>query len=119
MNISETVKWQWDGYTKYHQSPANLWIHILFVPIFIYGAIYSIVALINLNIIGLVVSTLLMITSIGIQGIGHKKEQNPAEPFTSAKNVIIRIFFEQLYTFPKILISGRWYKALRGQQKPN
>ncbi|WP_425357228.1 Mpo1-like protein [Vibrio tritonius] len=35
MDIKETIKWQWEGYLNYHQSRENLFIHIVFVPIFI------------------------------------------------------------------------------------
>ena len=115
MNISEIIKWQWDGYTKYHQSPTNLWIHIILVPVFILGVVSFIAALINLNISEAVISVLLMITSIGVQGVGHNKEETPAEPFTSPRNAMIRIFLEQLYTFPKFVLSGKWYEVLRSQ----
>lgn len=50
---------------------------------------------------------------MGAQGFGHNKEAMPAEPFTGPKNAIIRIMLEQLYTFPKFVLSGKWYKALR------
>ena len=37
MNISDVLKWQWNGYTKHHKSRINLWIHIFAVPVFIFG----------------------------------------------------------------------------------
>ncbi|MCR8924413.1 DUF962 domain-containing protein [Dasania sp. GY-MA-18] len=115
MNIREIIKWQWSGYAKYHQSPINLWLHIIFVPLFIGAVLSFIAALLNLDIFGVLISVLLMITAIGIQGVGHCKETNPAEPFTSLRNAIFRIFIEQLYTFPKFVLSGQWLKTLSGK----
>ena len=112
MKMSEIVQRQWDGYTKYHQSAANLWLHIVAVPVFIYGTLGCILALLTLQIPLLLISLLLMAAAIGVQGVGHKREVFPAEPFTGAKNALQRIFLEQLYTFPKFVISGGWYAAL-------
>ena len=39
MGISELLRWQWGGYAKYHQSRANLLIHIVAVPLFLIGTI--------------------------------------------------------------------------------
>ena len=115
MNICAIIKCQWDGYTKYHQSAINLWIHIVFVPVFILGFLSFIATLIDLHIVGIAISILLMVTAIGIQGFGHNKEAIPAEPFTGPQNAIVRIILEQLYTFPKFVLSGKWYRALRSK----
>jgi len=56
-----------------------------------------------------------MLVSIVMQGIGHKKEEIPTIPFTGVKNAVVRILLEQLYTFPKFVISGKWFFALRNQ----
>lgn len=116
MNISDILKWQWNGYNKFHKSRVNLWIHIFAVPAFIFGTLSFISSIISLNVFSLIYSAILMIASMGIQGYGHKKEELPAEPFTGVKNAFIRIFLEQLYTFPKFVISGKWYSALRNQK---
>ncbi len=54
-----------------------------------------------------------MMLSFGFQGVGHSKETNPSEPFTGVKNAMVRILAEQFYTFPKFVLSGKWYQALR------
>jgi len=115
MSISDILKWQWSGYSKYHKSRMNLWIHIFAVPVFIFGTISLLYSIIDFNVFLLFYSLIIMIASIGIQGLGHNKEELPAEPFTGAKNAFIRIFLEQLYTFPKFVISGKWYLALRNK----
>ena len=115
MSISDLSKWQWNGYNKYHKSRINLWIHIFAVPVFIFGTFSLLSSIIHLNVLSLSYSVILMVVSIGVQGFGHNKEELPAEPFTDAKNVFLRIFMEQLYTFPKFVISGKWYSALRNQ----
>jgi hypothetical protein len=115
LKVSEIIKWQWNGYNKYHQTPINLWIHIFSVPVFIVATFSLISSLISVNIFALIYSIILMFASIGVQGFGHNKEASPAEPFTDVKNVLLRIFLEQLYTFPKFVISGKWYSALRNQ----
>jgi len=91
MSLSDTLKWQWEGYNKYHKSR------------------------INLNVFLLICSIILMLVSIVMQGIGHKKEEIPTIPFTGVKNAVVRILLEQLYTFPKFVISGKWFFALRNQ----
>ncbi|WP_440056986.1 terminase (plasmid) [Pseudoalteromonas sp. T1lg65] len=113
MKVSELVAWQWQGYAKYHRNKFNLILHILLVPIFIigFGLLLSSVLLVNFWLA--IVSLGLMGGSIIMQGVGHGKESLPAEPFTGPLNVVSRILLEQLYTFPKFVITGKWYKALR------
>ena len=35
MSIRELLRWQWQGYPRYHHSRANLAVHILVVPLFL------------------------------------------------------------------------------------
>jgi hypothetical protein len=112
MNIKTLIQWQYKGYSKYHKSKLNLWFHILAVPLFIYGLYSTLYYLINLDFSSSFYSAILMVTSIILQGIGHKQEELPPEEFTGARNAILRIFFEQHYSFPKFFITGDWYKEL-------
>lgn len=118
MNIHEISKWQWDGYSRFHQSQINLLLHIVAVPVFWYGFGLLIYTLPTFDAELVAVSLALMITSMGAQGFGHGKEKTPTEPFTGAKNALIRIFLEQLYTFPKFVLTGIWYKNLN-DKKPS
>ncbi len=56
---------------------------------------------------------ILMVLSIVVQGIGHKKEQNPPGKFTGSVNAVVRIFLEQTITFPKFVLSGGWFAAIQ------
>jgi hypothetical protein len=118
MNIRELTQWQWDGYVKYHSSRINLLIHIVAVPLFILGAVLFLLTLVNFNLISVTISILLMVASMGVQGFGHGKEKVPAVPFSGSIDTISRIFIEQLFNFPKFVISGEWYKALRRSSQP-
>ncbi|MBQ4809745.1 DUF962 domain-containing protein [Pseudoalteromonas luteoviolacea] len=113
MSIKETLEWQWNGYAKFHRSRANLVLHIIAVPFFILGAILSLLSIFNFSFPLLAVSVLLMVGAIVVQGVGHSKETLPPEPFTGPTNAILRIVLEQLYTFPKFVVSGNWLKALK------
>ncbi len=113
MRVKEIIKRQWQGYAKFHQSRVNLLIHVIAVPVFILGVVQFLFALLYFKFLSVIFSLLLMALSMGAQGIGHKKEAIPAEPFTSAQNAIVRILLEQLYTFPKFVLSGGWYQAYR------
>lgn len=113
MKTNEIIQWQWDGYKQYHNTPINLWIHILAAPLFIIGTILLITAIIGLSFFMIIASSLIMAVSILAQGFGHSKETHPVEPFIDGKNAVTRIFIEQFYTFPKYVISGKWYRALK------
>ena len=113
MKVTQLLRWQRDGYSRYHQSRTNLLLHIFFVPIFLAGNIAFVVAAFRgLWIVG-VVGVAAMFLSIALQGRGHRQEVVPPEPFTSPTNAIARIFLEQWITFPRFVLSGGWLKAVR------
>lgn len=112
MNIKELIQWQWDGFGKYHHSRVNLLIHIIAVPLFIFGTVSFLLAIGTLKFQIAIISILLMSVSMGVQGFGHAKEEVPAVPFSGPINAVSRIFLEQLFTFPRFVISGGWYAAL-------
>jgi len=110
----ELVRWQWMGYPRYHQSRLNLLIHVVLVPMFVAGNITLVVAVVSRSwsagVAGIVATAL----SIGLQGRGHRSEVVPPEPFSSAGNAAARIFLEQWVTFPRFVLSGGWWRAIRG-----
>lgn len=112
MNIKALIQWQYKGYSKYHKSKLNLWIHIVAVPLFIYSLYSTLYNLINLEILTSFNSAILMAISIISQGFGHKQEELPPEEFTGARNAILRIVLELHYTFPKFILTGGRYSAL-------
>jgi hypothetical protein len=113
MGVAELVRWQWDGYPRYHRSRFNLMLHILVVPVFLIGNVGVIIALANGAWAIVAGCTLAMVFSIALQGRGHKKEPVPPESFTGAGNAVARIFLEQWLTFPRFVLSGGWLHALR------
>jgi len=113
MSVVELLRWQYAGYAKFHQSRANLLLHIVVVPLFILGSVVLIVSLMKLTWLPALIAIALMVASMALQGRGHGREQLPPEPFTGAANVISRIILEQWVTFPRFVISGGWLRALR------
>ena len=106
------LAWQWEGYARYHQSRANLLLHILLVPLFLAGNVALVVGVIRLDWIESSVGFALMALSMVLQGRGHKGEVVPPVPFSGAGNAIARIFLEQWITFPRFVLSGGWSRAL-------
>ena len=113
MGITELLRWQWDGYPTYHQSRANLLLHIVVVPLFWVGNIGLVVALFSLSWLLSLVSIAAMVVSVALQGRGHAQEAVPPVPFSSPVNAVSRIFLEQWVSFPRYLLSGGWLQALR------
>jgi hypothetical protein len=107
------LAWQWDGYQEYHQSKANLLIHIVAVPAFLLANLHFIFRLIDGSYLMASLSLIGMIASIAVQGIGHKKESTPSIPFSSAGNAISRLLLEQWINFPRFVLTGGWWRAWR------
>ena len=106
------LAWQWEGYARYHQSRANLLMHIVLVPLFLAGNVALIVGIIRLDWIEAVVGLALMVLSMVLQGRGHKGEPVPPVPFSGPGNAFARIFLEQWITFPRFVVTGGWWRAL-------
>ncbi len=113
MTLSQLLAWQWEGYARYHQSRANLALHIVFVPAFLAGNVAMIAGVIHLSCITALAGFGLMVISIALQGRGHRGEPVPPVPFSSRANALSRIFLEQWITFPRFALSGGWWRALR------
>jgi hypothetical protein len=113
MGVVQLLRWQRDGYPRYHQSRANLVMHVLLVPLFLAGNILFVVALARGWWLTALLSLAAMAVSIALQGHGHGQEPVPPEPFTGPLNTVARIFLEQWVTFPLFVFSGGWSKAMR------
>jgi hypothetical protein len=100
-------------YPRFHKNRTNLLLHIVVVPLFVIGIVYAVVAVIQGRWLAALLSLLLPLVSLAIQGIGHKKEPNPPLPFDGPGEFVTRIFTEQFYRFPKFVLSGEWLRALR------
>lgn len=113
MSPVQLLRWQWEGYPRYHQSRANLALHIVVVPLFLAGNVLLVVALAKGWWWTALLSLAAMGVSVALQGRGHGQEVVPPEPFTSPLNAVSRILFEQWITFPRFVLSGGWSRALR------
>lgn len=113
MGLGQLLRWQWDGYPRYHQSRSNLLLHIAVVPLFLAGNVAVVAALIERSWLVAAAGVASMVISIALQGRGHGVESNPPEPFSSPVNALSRIFLEQWVTFPRFVLSGGWLRALR------
>lgn len=118
MSVSELLRWQWQGYPRYHQSRSNLLLHIVVVPLFLLGNLALVWATLRGSWLMAALAIAAMVVSVAAQGRGHAKEPVPPEPFTSKSNAVSRIFCEQWVTFPRFVISGGWSKALRRTTVP-
>jgi len=105
-----------DDYARFHQSRTNLLLHIVVVPLFVLGIVYSLSSVIQGRWLAASVSLVLPLISIAVQGAGHKQEPNPPLPFDGPGDFLKRIFSEQFYKFPKFVVSGAWLRALRSSR---
>ena len=113
MSLSQLLRWQWEGYPRYHRSRANLVLHVVVVPLFLVANVILVVALVDGAWLTAVVALTSMLVAVALQGSGHRKEPTPPEPFTSPFNALSRILLEQWVTFPRFVLSGGWLHAIR------
>lgn len=113
MNLPELLRWQHSGYPRYHALRANLLLHILAVPLFWVGNVGLVWAAWSGAWAWVLACVAAMVVSLAAQGRGHRMETVPSEPFTSPAQAVARLFFEQWITFPRFLLSGGWWRALR------
>ena len=111
--MAELLRWQWQRYSRNHQSRANLLLHIVLVPVFLLGNVALLIALGQRSWLAALVAAAAMAVSVALQGRGHRQEAVPPEPFTSPLNAVARIVCEQWVTFPRFVFSGGWLRALR------
>jgi len=100
-------------YPHFHQDQGNMLIHIVAVPAFIYGTWLVVSGVIAGRWLGAAFGLAAIGVSMALQGIGHKREPNPALPFDGPGDFIKRILSEQFYKFPMFVLTGGWLKAIR------
>jgi hypothetical protein len=110
MTIPELLAWQWRGYPRYHQSRANLLLHIVAVPLFLAANVLLVSGVVRLSLVAGLVGLAGMALSVALQGRGHRWEPVPPEPFTGLANFAGRLFSEQWVTFPRFVLSGGWWR---------
>lgn len=113
MNASELLRWQWEGYARFHRSRFDLLLHIALVPMFVLSNLALLRAMLHGSWLAAVLALGGMLLSIALQGRGHRSEPVPPEPFAGPGDALARIFLEQWITFPRFVLSGGWLRALR------
>ena len=116
MSLRELLEWQYRTYPRYHRSRLNLLLHIVMVPLFVAGTVGAIFGIIVLSGSWFIVSSLTMVGTIIIEGLGHLTEPEKPAPFKNLIELFTRIFVEQWITFPKFVMSGGWLHALWQKQ---
>ena len=100
-------------YQLVHSNRINLAIHLVAVPVFVVATLAAVV-MIARGRFGLSVFLALgLIVSMAAQGIGHRLEPNPPNPFHGPLDALSRILREQFYTFPRFVLTGAWLRAWR------
>lgn len=107
------LRTQWTTYPTAHHDRRNLLIHILTNPIFILGFLNVAFSVLMLSLWGIVGGSLAMAFAMALQGRGHKLEREAPLPFQSPLDAVVRIFTEQLYNFPRFVLTGGFAKAWR------
>lgn len=108
---------QISDYPRVHRARTNLRIHILAVPMFWAGAIALVIAGVTGTWGGAAIGGALLLLSIALQGWGHKQEAEAPLPFKGPLDFPIRITTENLYVFPRYVLTGGWLKAWRAASR--
>jgi hypothetical protein len=109
----ELLKWQREGYPRFHRHRGNLVLHLFAVPAFIFSTLCFVASVLTLHLIVTPFALIAMAAAFAIQGAGHSREENPSIPFEGPADTVSRIFAEQFVTFPWFVLSGEWARAFR------
>jgi len=112
------LQWQWSDYAAKHQSRLNLLLHLVTVPLFQLGTLILLCALPTASGASAAVGVICMVGALAAQGRGHKLERETPAPFAGAGDFVSRFVAEQWVTFPRFVLSGGWYRNLRGGGGP-
>ena len=115
----DLLKWQRDGYPRFHRHRGNLLLHLLAVPAFVIATLCFVAALVTVHLFVAALALVGMAMAFAIQGAGHAREENPSIPFEGPSDTVSRIFVEQFVTFPWFVVSGEWAKAYRQAARSN
>ncbi|MDC8013059.1 Mpo1-like protein [Tahibacter soli] len=109
------LNWQWRGYSRNHRDRLNLVLHIVAVPAFVAGMLATVSLALKGFYYGAAAAFVFAIVAFALQGIGHKREAQPPEPFDGPGDFVARVFAEQFITFPRFVLSGNWMRNLAGR----
>jgi hypothetical protein len=112
------LEWQWSDYTARHRNRTNLLLHIVSVPLFQIGTIILAYAVVMASGAAAGLGIVCMTAALVAQGRGHKLERETPARFDGATDFVSRFVAEQWVTFPRFVLSGGWYRNLRGVGGP-
>jgi uncharacterized membrane protein YGL010W len=107
------LAWQWSDYPAKHQSRANLLLHIVAVPVFELGTLVVLYGAARRSPLAVLIGAVAAAISIAVQGRGHRLEPETPAAFDGPLDFVSRLLAEQWVTFPRFVLSGRWYHNLR------
>ena len=114
MGPLDLLRWQWEGYPRYHTSRPNLLLHLCTMPLFWAGTVLLLVGLLTLSWATLVLGMVCLLVPVIAQGVGHQRlGSTPPAPFSSPWNFVARFVLEQWVNFPRYVLSGYWSRAFR------
>ena len=103
-------------YSHVHAHRTNLLIHLVAVPLFGLAHVGLATAIAYRKPLPALTCVSVAVASLGLQRKGHSLEMQAPDPFSSGWNFATRIYTEQLYTFPKFVLSGELQKNWLGAQ---
>jgi len=106
------LSWQFENYPPGHANRVNLLVHLVTVPVFIFGTLL-IVSAPWTSLWRVPVGLVNMFFAVIAQGQGHAREKVGAIPFTGPVDVVSRLFVEQWITFPRFVLSGGFARSWR------
>ena len=115
MSFPDLVSWAWRETPPVHKSRANLLIHIVAVPLFVFGHVLLLAGIL-LSPWLFLAGILCVVGSLALQNVGHSLEPVPVHPFMGPKDFVRRLYAEQFCNFWRFLFSGRWYASLRASR---
>ena len=112
MPFSALVAWAWRETPPVHTSAGNLVIHIVAVPLFVFGHALLLAGLLLSRWLA-VAGVLCIVISVAVQGFGHSLERHQVHPFSGPRDFLRRLYAEQFCNFWRFLFSGQWYRSFR------
>lgn len=105
--LGALVDWGWQVTPLLHGDRLNLLIHLFAVPAFVAGHLLPLT-----GVLGVLPGGGLVILSLALQFVGHRREAVHSPPFRCVGDFLRRLYIEQWLNFWRFLFSGGWLRAL-------